>query len=299
MTLAQGNPVPLINQPLVPTSVAPGGPTFALTVNGSGFVSGSTVKWNGTVLSTVYVSSSRLTATVPAASIATAGTASITVSNPAPAGGTSNVMYLDISSPASTQTFATLKSLLYQSAFVAADFNGDGKVDLASGGPLLNPIGLCVQLGVGDGTFRSPICTAAPGFGTAAPPGSIIAADFNGDGKLDVASSITSSPNVSVLLGNGDGTFQPQLLLDSGPDGSQSGGLAAADFNGDGKLDLVVANYPNQQGSSGSLSVLLGNGDGTFQPRVDYALGTSSPEYSVPDSGRGRFQWGRYFGPSV
>jgi hypothetical protein len=85
MTLAQTNPVPLINQPLVPTAIAPGGSSFALTLNGTGFVSGSAVNWNGTALSTTFVSSSQLTATIPASDIANAGTASITVTNPTPA----------------------------------------------------------------------------------------------------------------------------------------------------------------------------------------------------------------------
>jgi hypothetical protein len=95
--LAQTNPVPFVDQPLVPTAATSGGSSFTLTVNGTGFVSTSEVHWNGAALSTVYVSSSLLTATVPAASIATAGTGSVTVVNPASGGGTSNVTYFDVS----------------------------------------------------------------------------------------------------------------------------------------------------------------------------------------------------------
>src|SRR5438876_12422596 len=79
---AQSNPVPFVNQPLVPSAVAPGGPDFTLTVNGTGFVSGATVNWNDTPLATNFVSASQLTATVPAANTALNGTASITVLNP-------------------------------------------------------------------------------------------------------------------------------------------------------------------------------------------------------------------------
>src|SRR5215831_15286725 len=70
--------VPLINQPLVPDAVAPGSAGFTLTLNGTGFVSGSVVNWNGSHLATTFVSGSQLTATIPASDIATAGTASIT-----------------------------------------------------------------------------------------------------------------------------------------------------------------------------------------------------------------------------
>src|SRR5271170_6530350 len=85
------NPVPFVNQPLVPSAVAPGGSGFTLTVNGTGFVSGSTINWNGTPLTTTFVTSSLLTASVPSSNIATASTASITVSSPSPGGGVSNV----------------------------------------------------------------------------------------------------------------------------------------------------------------------------------------------------------------
>ena len=68
---AQTNPVPFLNQPLVPTSAAPGGQGFTLTVNGTGFASTSVVEWNGTSLQTTFVSDSQLTAAVPAAAIAT------------------------------------------------------------------------------------------------------------------------------------------------------------------------------------------------------------------------------------
>ncbi len=68
------NPVPLISQPLVPTIAAPGGPSFTLVVNGTGFVSGSVVNWNGSARLTTFVSGSTLKAAITAADVALAGT---------------------------------------------------------------------------------------------------------------------------------------------------------------------------------------------------------------------------------
>jgi hypothetical protein len=98
LALAQ-NPVPLINQSLIPASAAPGGSGFTLTVNGTGFVSGATVNWNGSALATIFISSSQLTATVPASNIAKAGTAAITVNPPPPGGSASNVVFFPIAIP--------------------------------------------------------------------------------------------------------------------------------------------------------------------------------------------------------
>jgi hypothetical protein len=86
---AQSNPVPLINQPLMPASTTPGGQGFVLTVNGTGFVSGSVVNWNGDPRTTTFVNNSQLTAAIMTSDIATAGTASVTVSSPSPGGGIS------------------------------------------------------------------------------------------------------------------------------------------------------------------------------------------------------------------
>jgi hypothetical protein len=72
--------------------------------------------------------------------------------------------------------------------------------------------------------------------------------------------------SLSVLLGNGDGTFQNQTTYSTGPD---SYSILSADLNNDTKLDLTVTNY------DGSVSVLLGNGDGTFQNRIIYTVGTN------------------------
>jgi len=166
MTLAQTNPVPLINQPLVPTATAPGGSSFALTVNGTGFVSASAVNWNGTALSTTFVSSSQLTATIPASDIANAGTASITVTNPTPGGGTSLPAFFEITNPVASPTlvgFVQGTYFLSIYAMLTADFNGDGKLDLA----LLvseSPTNLiCIELGNGDGSFQSAHCLQAGG----------------------------------------------------------------------------------------------------------------------------------------
>jgi hypothetical protein len=135
------------------------------------------------------------------------------------------------------------------------DFNGDGIPDLAT------PYG--VNLGVGDGTFRAPV--ADLGLTDFDFRHSIVAGDFNGDGKLDLALTDSNTNAVDVLLGNGDGTFQPAT---SYAVGSSPSALVAGDFNGDGKIDLAVLD----SGPS-TISILLGNGDGTFRPAVDYAVG--------------------------
>src|SRR5262245_47952045 len=81
--------------------------------------------------------------------------------------------------------------------------------------------------------------------------------DFNGDGFMDVATANSGSNNVSMLLGNGDGTFQAARHFDGGVGPAA---VAVGELNGDGRLDVVTANA-----DSNTLSVLLGNGDGTFQ----------------------------------
>ena len=128
------------------------------------------------------------------------------------------------------------------------DVNGDGLIDLAVS--VTNNV--VVLAGKGDGTFA--ITSTLPVSGA---NGSVVLADFNNDGRLDlVAQSRTA---VSMFLGNGDGTFIQQANIGSSP-----GPMAAGDFNGDGKLDLAISYVPLSFGDPGSLSIYLGNGDGTF-----------------------------------
>jgi hypothetical protein len=118
---------------------------------------------------------------------------------------------------------------------------------------------------------------------------SVAVADVNGDGKPDIivanfcaSSTLCTEGEVGVLLGNGDGTFQTAVAYPSG--GYQAASVAVADVNGDGKPDLLVANIcdPNKNlcgspGGTGSVGVLLGNGDGTFQAAVAYPSGGCLP----------------------
>ena len=261
--LAQ-NPVSFVNQPLVPDAVAPGGPQFTLTVNGTGFASGATVNWNGTALVTTFVDQSQLTALVPAVNIASAGTASVTVTNPVPGGGPSNTQYFSISNSVNVVTFAEsdLVSTSLNRVMAVGDFNADGKLDVVQGvDPSKNGgQATCVLLGTEDGGFQAPKC-----FGGSFIAARILVGDFNGDGKLDVAeiSAPLGPPDqIQIVLGNGDGTFQaPQVTpISIGSDFFL--GVASADFNQDGKMDLLL--FLNSQGTSNTIACYPGNGDGTF-----------------------------------
>src|SRR6266436_6398742 len=106
-------------------------------------------------------------------------------------------------------------------------------------------------------------------------PISVAVGDFNGDGVPDLVVADRVSNNVSVLLGNGDGTFQTPVAFATG---TRPQSVAVGDFNGDGKLDLVVANE-----GSNNVSVLLGNGDGAFQAAQNFPAGTNPQSVAVGD----------------
>jgi hypothetical protein len=147
--------------------------------------------------------------------------------------------------------------------FVAVgDFNGDGKVDLAVTNGASSGY-VSILLGNGDGTFQPAVS-----YPVGIDPYTVVVGDFNGDGKADLAVVNLGSNSVSVFLGNGDGTFQPAVSYNVG---SVPYAAAIGDFNGDGKADLVVANGGS---NSNNVSVLLGNGNGTFQTAVNYNVGT-------------------------
>ncbi len=138
-------------------------------------------------------------------------------------------------------------------SLVAADFNHDGKEDVAIS---LRSGGVGIMLGNGNGTFQ-PLSLLRKGQG-----GSLVVADFNGDGNLDVAgvgTTLLGNAVASVYLGNGDGTLQTSknIWIHAGV---APGGVATADFDGDGKADLAVTLR------SGIVAVLRGDGTGRFNP---------------------------------
>jgi len=269
---AANNPVPFIDLPVVPAAAVPGGTGFTLTVNGAGYVSGSVVNWNGSPRATTFVSAGQVTAAILASDIVTASTARITVSNPAPGGGTSSVAYFEITNPASSVLVAGLQTPELQGlnplAVLASDLNNDGKLDLIVFLENVEAANPYVALGNGDGTFQPLLAIQNATVSDSFPALLPVLSDFNDDGKVDLALINFDSSTVSILLGNGDGTFQSPIVT-QGQSNTGYTGLTVGDFNQDGNLD-IIANYHN--GSDSGISLWLGNGDGTFQSPVNTSL---------------------------
>lgn len=290
---AGSNPVPFVNQPLVPTSVAPGTPSFMLTVNGTGFVPGSVVSWNGAPLITTFVGADQLQAEVPASNVALPTSASVTVLSPTPGGGSSNAALFTVVSPKTSLAFSRSKITTgaTPSGVVAADFNGDGKTDLAvinadQSDPTCYPYPgfgtISIFLGNGHGHFSpaASICLVDPtqpgpiGFSEGLP--GLWVGDVNRDGKMDIIAMRTTDLDhildALVYFGNGDGTFTTGRVCSSG-DEFYFGSVALADFDRDGKLDLALSVGQGAFLPESTVDVFLGNGGlSGFSPNTLLAL---------------------------
>jgi FG-GAP-like repeat/Cep192 domain 4 len=213
-------------------------------------------------------------------------------------------------------TFAAQKAFKTPTAMgylVAGDFNNDGKVDLAGSAAGY----IYVFVGHGDGTFSGAVkypSDAASGpiaagdfdadghldfvtsnallgkvvvmvngvatdFSAGASPAGVAVGDFNRDGRLDLAVANYASNTISILLGNGNGTFRPgsNAKTTEGPIA-----VAATDLNGDGMLDLIVAT-PGYSRTEDDVTVLIGNGDGTFKTAVNYPVSGTPAALAVGD----------------
>lgn len=184
-----------------------------------------------------------------------------------------------------------------------ADFNNDGKPDIAvdffgdpSGG---DDGGVSVLLGNGDGTFQPATKVA-----TGKNPTRIATGDFNSDGKSDLIvvrmgdASVNDNGDATIFLGNGDGTFSPGQVL---APGKNPFAVAVSDFNADHELDLIFANS-TANSTDNTVTVLLGNGGGTFQPPVAYAVaaGGTPSSISVTDVNQdGRSDLAVFWGDTV
>jgi Bacterial Ig-like domain (group 3)/FG-GAP-like repeat/NHL repeat len=255
--------------------------TLTATVTGTAVMSGSVVFCNSDAVScedaaflgtatAVKINSTQLSATIRLRF--GVGTHNINaIFQPTP---------LNLGSSSPSQTLTVTASSIYPSSttITASGSVGNYAFNGTVSGYGLEPLVGTVQLA--DSTKGNALlasCTLGPpSRGFAAPSTidavgnvySVATGDFNGDGILDIAYPENGGNNISITLGNGDGTFQPHTSYSVG---TTAYGLAAGDFNDDGKLDLVVTNW-----NSNSISILLGNGDGTFQPQTSYS-GLSNP----------------------
>ena len=177
----------------------------------------------------------------------------------------------NLSGVVGTGTFAAASSFdtgtdVHQA--ILADYNGDGKSDMAFIAP--NAISIGVRMGNGDGTFGSTTTYSDAN-------GALVngfAADFNNDGIVDIGAIDQTAGNMTVFLGNGNGTFQSAITTDTG----SSRLVTPGDFNGDGVIDIAATDS-----NTNTVNVMLGRGDGTFSSSATLALSTFASGAAVGD----------------
>ena len=286
-----------------PTSVPAGSFGFILTINGSGFVPGTDVVFNGVVTgaNATFVNANQVTFGVTGAMVQTAGTIPVqvqvgptTFSNTVPFTVTPATTAATIEAPPLSRTTpgqaAPTKQQL-ASQFLTGRFLGQKAAQFL--GPAytskyereLARLAITVQnAGTEAGsTQTSATITPAPAAFNLRPalpagfiPTAVVTGDFNGDGKLDWAVTNGGDNTIWIYLGNGDGTAKLPTIVQL--QGAAPVALATADMNGDGKLDLVVA-----EADSLAVAVLLGNGDGTFGPELAFTTPSLPVSLAVAD----------------
>ena len=272
IVVAQSNPVPFINQPLVPDAVAPGSGEFTLTVNGTGFAPTAAVRWNGKLLATTVLSSSRVRAKIKASDVASAGMARVAVVNVDAHNEASNIVYFPVRTPAPSVAFAQNPD--FSIPGVPGYFTGDGKLDMvnvyASSSTTLEAD---VYLNEGDLQFGPPIQNQFSGY-VGLSVGGMVVGDFNGDHHLDIVVSLRTNgaTQLTTLVGDGTGRF---TLAGSSPGSFYP--LFSADIDGDGNLDVVAIYGP---GRFAELAVLYGDGNGGFSP-VPIPSAGDDPVYAI------------------
>ncbi|HEX3472105.1 MAG TPA: FG-GAP-like repeat-containing protein [Silvibacterium sp.] len=257
---------------------------FLGTPNGAASTAAST---SGNVALTVTGRFSTSTVIAPSGSIGNYSLTATVVGSGSPIAPTGTVSFLDTtnantnvgSAPLGTgtltQTFAssTISVPGEQSSIVTADFNGDGIPDFAVSGysSADNANAVIVMLGNGDGTFIQKSTTVSAELSAQL---GLAVGDFNSDGIPDVAVYDGSYGPLLVLLGQGDGTFTIKFTYND-PVSNDFSGVAVGDFNGDGIPDLALTNSSGGNPDSNTVTVLLGNGDGTFTPKSNPGVGSA------------------------
>jgi hypothetical protein len=195
---------------------------------------------------------------------------------------TLGLLVLQSTAAAQSASFSRIDFPLLGNNQVVADLNGDGVPDLAGVG--LNSA--AVMLGSANGAFRSKVEFPAGG-----PAQDLAAGDFNGDGRIDLAVSINDPAiSLSLLTGNGDGTFNAPVTFQINSTHVDTPAIIATDLDNDGRLDVVLAHtlscFTSPCTVARTITVLLGFGNGTFQFPIDIEVGTGMARIAVGDFNR-------------
>jgi hypothetical protein len=286
---ASSNPSPSITS-ISPVSATAGGTSFTLAVNGASFISSSTVQWNGSALSTSYVSATLLTANIPTTDIAAAGTANVTISNPSPGGGSSSAVSFTIDNPAPAISSLSPSSSLEGGSPFTLIVNGSGFVPGSTaqwGGTNLattyqNSSQLTATVPASDiagaGNISVTVVNAAPGGGTS--PTSSFAVDYPVPALASIAPPSTNvGAAASTLTIQGSNFAQGAVVQWNGSS------LATTYVSSTSLTALVPASDLSAVGSE-AVTVSNPSPGGGISPAISFAINNPLPAISafVPSS---------------